>query len=120
MKIDLFDTITRLKKFKRERKSIEADLRHLVIDKDVSLDERWDIFIDAEMGDTVTDHNFPHITVADMYNKMGIFKFDFFDVDEILEIAISCEVIFENEQHIINEFKEYCLENFILSIEFDM
>lgn len=49
MKVDLYDTITRLKKFKRERKSIEADLRHLVIDKELPLKERWEIFIEAEM-----------------------------------------------------------------------
>jgi hypothetical protein len=120
MKIDLYETITRLKKFKRERKSIEADLRHLVIDKDIPLKERWEIFIEAEMGDTVTDHNFPYVTMADMYNTMGIYRLDFYDVDEILELAIDCEVIFKDEQRIIDEFKEYCLENFITSIEFEL
>lgn len=120
MKVDLYETITRLKKFQREKKSIEADLRHLVVDKDIPLNERWEIFLKSEMGDVIGDKNFPHITIADMYNKMGIYRFDVYDVDELLERAIDCDIIFKDETHIINEYKEFCLDNFIMTVEFEI
>jgi hypothetical protein len=119
MKVDLYETITRLKKFKRERKSIESDLRHLVIDKDISLDDRWEIFLDSEMGETIGERDFPHVSVADMYNRMNIYRFDVYDVDELLEHAINCSIIYKDEIHIINQFKEFCLDNFIMTVEFD-
>lgn len=104
------DLQKRIELFNKAKKSIKSDLKKFVIDKSYPLNERWDLFIESDLGDIdsyVPDFNFFDIT---QYGR------DFNRYELVSVERISQNLDTDEEE---NSFKEEILQMFIKSFIFD-
>ncbi len=100
-------------KFLVEKDKLTQELKEWVKDKSISLDERWEVFIESDLGTHKCSYeDFAHFN-SDMYCD---------DTRRGATIYLSDveDTYFENNTlEEINEFKEDVLNSFIKSFEFD-
>ncbi len=96
-----------------------SSLKDWVKDKNISLEERWEVFIKSDLG---TKSKFIERFIgidSDDYDQEGpiyLSKYEYISVEKLLDLAIEAEVIFEND---IILFKEDVLNRFIAGFKFD-
>lgn len=111
--------ITKLVKNYHELKhDTERSLRKYVVDKTIDLDDRWKVFLESKFGDDHWTLKMPHITYKDLINELLMITGDTIGVGDLLGGAIESDVIQQHDKYKIEEYKEFCLENFINTFTF--
>ncbi|MCP4437544.1 MAG: hypothetical protein GY810_01210 [Aureispira sp.] len=95
---------------------IRENLKIWVVNKEIPLDERWEVFIESELGEAR-----PFIVRFDSLGegfvcydgKIHIERYDVIDVSEIVE------GLMDNDPSLIEAFKEEVLEKFVRTFKYD-
>jgi hypothetical protein len=105
---------------KRDKEYYEKEIRILIIDKDLDLDARWNLFCEfCKLYKTAHDIYYLHIKNKAISNKFdGAFenRYETMYVTEMLFSMKHDSSISEND---VNEFKEQCMEEFVFSFTYD-
>lgn len=111
---------TKLNKYLDLKNELKEEIKIFVKNKQYSLDERWDIFVESELGDDKEwiEHfkSFPDLCESDYRNKYQTIDL-IIEADCLLEAAeyhISQGVL---EQY--HKFREEILDKFIKTFKFD-
>lgn len=99
----------RLELFNKAKENIKSDLKKFVVDKSYPLNERWNLFIESDLGDD--DVFIPFFKSFDIDHCRDFNRYELISVEEILENLET-----EEEE---NNFKEEILQMFIKSFIFD-
>ena len=104
----------KIKKFVKERNALVAELKKWVVDKSISLEERWNTFIESDLGDC-EDGEFDGIdwNQHTFYDDFNMDRGAVSRVEDLLETALDDELFEEGGEE---AFKEYCLKNFCKEI----
>ncbi len=98
--------------FLQEKEHLTKELQAYVVNKDIPLEERWDLFIGSDLGVHKSFYqDFIHAKARDVSGE----RYSNTDVDEILEFMEDDN--YSEKQ--INEFKEDALKKFIKSYNYD-
>lgn len=115
--------IHEINKLLNDKAKVTKELREYVKDKNIPLDQRWDLFIYSELG---THHKY--IIHPDGLDEDKYFDTIDFDrgtiiiVEDFLENIKILDVEDPEEDKILEDevvFKEWCLDKFIKSFTFD-
>lgn len=99
----------RLELFNKAKENIKSDLKKFVADKSYPLNERWNLFIESDLGNN--DIFIPSFKSFDIDHYGDFNKYELVSVEKILENLET-----EEEE---NNFKEEILQMFIKSFIFD-
>jgi|SRR6188508_1971822 len=124
---------SKIVKFLVEKDKLTEELKEWVKDKSISLDERWEVFIESDLG--------IHKSFIERFKTLdndligtdcaiSVYKYETIFVESIYEaIQEAQEELEENPDSVyvskklantdLNSFREECLEKFIKSFEFN-
>ena len=105
------DLQKRIELFNKAKESIKSDLKKFVVDKSYPLNERWDLFIESDLGDD--DKYMPYTNFFDITHK---YQSNFKKYELAFVEGISKNLDTEEKE---NSFKEEILQMFIKSFIFD-
>lgn len=102
----------RLELFNKAKENIKSDLKKFVVDKSYPLNERWNLFIESDLGDNdVFMSSFESFDINSYYYR-NFNRYELISVKKMLET-----LKLEEEEE--NNFKEEILQMFIKSFIFD-
>jgi len=99
---------------------LKAELRTIIVDKSIPLEDRWNLFIESELGEHDGYYQEPpgiNWNKKTLYDDFNCDKYNTLHVDIMLERALEGKMFETLEDEIA--FKEYFLENFIKSFQND-
>lgn len=111
----------RIELFNKAKENIKSDLKKVVVDKSYPLNERWDLFIESNLGEHtnyyVEFEGFEGINSDRYYDDFYIEKYETVQVKYLLKRGIEKQIL--DSDYKINMFKEDVLTEFIKSFEYN-
>lgn len=108
-----------IKEFHTLKHETDKTIRKFVVDKSINIDDRWELFLESKLGDEHWACEMPNISQRDLMEDLFLIRNETIYIDELLELSIQNEVIQKHETDKINQYKEFCLENFINVLSFN-
>lgn len=111
------DLQKRIELFNKAKENIKSDLKNFVVDKSYPLNERWDLFIESDLGEHTNYYaEFEGINSDRYYDDFYIEKYETVQVKYLLKRGIEKQIL--DSDYKINMFKEDVLTQFIKSFEY--
>lgn len=107
----------RINLFKVVKEDLISDLKKIVIDKSIPLEERWNLFIESDLGNHDDYYHEPFgidWNNKSLYNDFHTDRYAHLEVKDMLNRSLDND-LFETNGDIL--FKEYFLTKFIKSFE---
>ena len=106
--------------FNEQKIKLTAELKRLVKDESIPLEDRWDEFINSELGE---EDRF--LLSLDCYDLDSFYadceRYATYDVEDIIDYIIDNEEELDNVEYnnLLTEIKEEILDQFICSFVYD-
>jgi hypothetical protein len=114
-----------VKLVKNQQKELEKTLKLYVINKEIPLQERWDVFVESELGKAHPwIQHFKSIKIVEDWMYSDFNKYETYQTKDLVErlqenIGNDMGPLDEVTQELVDAFKEEILEKFLKSFQFD-
>lgn len=106
----------KIKEFNSSKELLKQELKKYVTNREISLDERWNLFFESDLGDHSTSiEDFLNLDSDDIASVRDFNRHEIVDLESIIEWEI--ESI--KDEDCYDKFREDVLRKFIKSYEWD-